>query len=98
MHGARTRAKLSDQRRIFNRFLSPVHVARPARSHRDSSLLARLEETQGCEPDGKEDEQPERARRIGCDQREGEPRSGHERDRAHRATLALLTRPYVRET
>jgi len=98
MYPARNRPKLSHERLVLNSFLSIIHVARPARSHRDSSLLAYLEESNGGYPDGEEDEQPERARRTGCHKRKGEPCSGQERDRAHHAALALLTRPDIRET
>jgi hypothetical protein len=95
MYPARNRAKLCHERFVLNNFLSIIHVARPARSHRDSSLLAHLKESDGGYPDGEKDEQPERARRAGCHKRKSEPGSRQKRDRAHHATLALLTRPYV---
>lgn len=49
---------------IRDALFAGVHVARPARRHRDSSLLARLKEAQSGYPYGKEDEQSRESRRF----------------------------------
>jgi hypothetical protein len=41
---------------IFNALFTCVHVARPARGHRDSSLFPRLKKAEARYPDGKENE------------------------------------------
>jgi hypothetical protein len=53
---SRRGAQLFNYRFIFNTLFAGVHVARPARGHRDSSLFPRLKKSEARYPDGKEDD------------------------------------------
>lgn len=64
VNAARLGAQPRDQVFVLEPFFARVHVARPARSQRDSSLLARLQESQASDPDGKEHDEAQSARRV----------------------------------
>lgn len=95
MYAARDGAQLVYLVPIRDALFARVHVARPARGHRDSSLLARLKEPQARHPYGKEDEEACHAWRLKDYQHKGYPDADAQGDYAHQPALARLSRPYV---
>ena len=53
---ARGGSELLDLLLIIYALFAPVHVARPARGHSDSSLFPRLKESEASYPQGQEDD------------------------------------------
>jgi hypothetical protein len=77
------RAQLPDYRFILNALFARVHVARPARSHSDSSLFPRLKKSQTRYPDGKENDDTEHAWHLKDNQPEGQSDAYSQSDDAH---------------
>ena len=95
MDAARLHLELLDEMRVFNLLFARVHVARPARSHCDSSLLARLQQSESGNPEGEEDNEAQRAWRAVGDEHESCAHADRQRDESHDTAFGLFTRSYV---
>lgn len=92
---ARLHLQLLDETRVFNLLFARVHVARPARSHRDSSLFARLQQPESGHPEGQEDDEAQRAWRAIGNEHEGRADADRQGDESHDTSLDLFTRADV---
>ncbi len=90
INAARHGAQLLSQLLVADALFACVHVARPARGHRDSSLLARLHQAQPRDPDREENDGARPARRARDDQHEGHTDADGESHYPEQPSFALL--------
>lgn len=80
---------------IADALFARVQIARPARSHRNSSLFPRLKKSQPGYPDGEEDERARPSGRIPYDQHESQPDADRQTHDAHQSSFAPLARSNI---